>query len=228
MTRSNIGRVIKQNITETLTEINPQDGKITPRRATSWKQISPTRWKFTLRKRVRFHDGSMFTARSAVEAIRRNLDPSMDCEVRTKFFGGMKITARSRGGSTLIIDTDQPNPILPTMMGIMPMTAAGTPMGKPTRNPVGSGPYTLERWTVGREVVLKRFDGYWGKKPEVERARYVWRSESTVRAVMVGQGEADIAPNIAVQDAGRKELDFSYPNSETSKAAYRYHPRSLE
>ena len=37
-TRSNIGRVIKQNVVETMTEINPVDGSITPRLATSWEQ----------------------------------------------------------------------------------------------------------------------------------------------------------------------------------------------
>ena len=34
--RSNIGRVVKQNIVETLTEIDPNDGSITPRLATEW------------------------------------------------------------------------------------------------------------------------------------------------------------------------------------------------
>ena len=37
--RSNIGRIVKQNITETLTEIDPDDGSITPRLATSWEQV---------------------------------------------------------------------------------------------------------------------------------------------------------------------------------------------
>ncbi len=34
--RSNIGRVVKQNVVETLTEINPVDGSITPRLSTAW------------------------------------------------------------------------------------------------------------------------------------------------------------------------------------------------
>ncbi len=34
---------------------------------------------------------------------------------------------------------------------------------------------------------------------------------------MVSTGEADIAPNIAVQDATDPAMDFSYPNSETSR-----------
>jgi len=64
--------------------------------------------------------------------------------------------------------------------------------------------------------VLERFDDYWGEAPEVEKVTYVFRGESAVRAAMVAAGEADIAPNIAVQDATDPSMDFSYLNSETS------------
>jgi peptide/nickel transport system substrate-binding protein len=62
---------------------------------------------------------------------------------------------------------------------------------------------------------LERFDGYWGKQPQVKKAVYVWRSESSVRASMVEIGEADLTPNIAKQDAKRPDLDKTYVNGET-------------
>ena len=65
-------------------------------------------------------------------------------------------------------------------------------------------------------MVLERFDGYWGEKPEVEKATYVWRTELSVRAGMVATGEADIAPNITELDATDPSMDFSYFNSETT------------
>jgi peptide/nickel transport system substrate-binding protein len=49
----------------------------------------------------------------------------------------------------------------------------------------------------------------------VQSATYVFRADSAVRAAMVAAGEADIAPNIALQDATNLEMDFSYPNTET-------------
>jgi peptide/nickel transport system substrate-binding protein len=66
------------------------------------------------------------------------------------------------------------------------------------------------------QLVLERFDGYWGKQPQVKKALYVWRGESSVRAAMVGIGEADIATTIAAQDAKRSDMDYSYFNSETT------------
>jgi peptide/nickel transport system substrate-binding protein len=215
--RSNIGRVVKQNITETLTEIDPADGSITPRLATAWEQVDDDTWRFTLREGVTFHDGAEFSAETAAKSIARTLDERIDCEIRTKFFGGITVTSEVVDSHTLDITTDPPQPILPTMMGTMTITSPNTVEGELTRDPIGTGPYTFDQWDVGQKIVLKAFDGYWGDAPEVDTATYVFRTESAVRAAMVEAGEADIAPNIAVQDATDPAMDFSYPNSETSR-----------
>lgn len=225
--RSTVGRVAKQNIVETLTEINATDGSITPRLATSWKKVNDTTWRFTLRKGVKFHDGAAFDAATAVKAISRTMDRGkkgsargtggLDCETRTKSFGDLKLTGKAVGEYTLEISANKPVPILPTRMGVVSLVSPNTPRDKLVLNPVGTGPYKFDKWVPGQEIILKRFDGYWGKKPQVEGARYVWRKESAVRAAMVEVGEADIAPNIAVQDATKPSMDFSYPNSETTR-----------
>jgi peptide/nickel transport system substrate-binding protein len=103
------------------------------------------------------------------------------------------------------------------MMGTMTVQAASTPMDELTREPIGTGPYVFTSWRPGQDVVLTRFDGYWGDTPEVEEATYVWRAESAVRAAMIETGEADIAPSIAPQDATDPDMDFSYFDSETTQ-----------
>ncbi|MBL4719783.1 MAG: peptide ABC transporter substrate-binding protein [Alphaproteobacteria bacterium] len=215
--RSTVGRVAKQNIVETLTAIDPKDGAITPRLATSWTKMSENTWRFELRKGVSFHDGAPFNAETAAKAISRTMDSKLDCETRTKSFGDIKLTTKVVGSHTLDISVNKPAPILPTRMGVVSLSSPNTPLDKLVLNPIGTGPYKFDKWTPGQEIILTRFDGYWGKKPVVEGARYIWRSESTVRAAMVKVGEADIAPNIAVQDATDPTMDFSYPNSETTR-----------
>jgi peptide/nickel transport system substrate-binding protein len=225
--RSTVGRVAKQNIVETLTEINPDDGSITPRLATAWNKVNARTWRFTLRKGVKFHDGAAFDAAAAVKGISRTMNTGakgsargtggLDCETRTKSFGDLKLTGKAVDKYTLEISANKPVPILPTRMGVVSIVSPNTPQDKLVLNPVGTGPYKFDKWVQGQEIILKRFDGYWGKKPQVEGARYVWRKESAVRAAMVKVGEADIAPNIAVQDATEPGMDFSYPNSETTR-----------
>ncbi len=215
--RSNIGRVVKQNIVETLTEIDPNTGDITPRLATEWSQVDDLTWRFEIREGVQFHDGAALDAESVAFAINRTMDENLDCEVRTKFFGGLSVTPTVIDSHTLEIATDSPVPILPTMMGTVTVMSPNTPMGEPDRTPVGTGPYRFVDWNVGTSITLESSPDYWGGQADVAKATFVWRSESAVRAAMVTTGEADIAPNIAVQDATDDTMDVSYPNSETSR-----------
>lgn len=214
--RSNIGRVVKQNVAETLTEIDPKDGSVRPRLATSWEQVDEKTWRFKLREGVKFHNGAAFDAEAAAASINRTLNPNLDCEIRVKFFGNVKLTPKAIDATTLEVQTDGPSPIMPTMMGTMTIQAPDTVFDKLTREPVGTGPFVFTSWRPGQDVVLTRFDGYWGDKPEVEKATYIWRTESAVRAAMIATGEADIAPSIAAQDATDPTMDFSYFDSETT------------
>src|SRR3954464_4389590 len=56
---------IMQHVYEGLVRFD-KDFKIQPSLATSWQQISPTQIRFNLRKNVKFHDGSPFTADDVV------------------------------------------------------------------------------------------------------------------------------------------------------------------
>src|SRR5918996_6078356 len=203
--RSNIGRVVKQNVAETLTEINPDDASITPRLATSWERIDDRTWRFQLREGVVFHDGTPMDAEAVATSITRTLNPNLDCEIRTKFFGNTTVTPKVVDGHTLDLVTDEPSPILPTMMGTVTVQAPSTPMDELTREPIGTGPYVFTSWTPGQDVVLTRFDDYWGETPEVEGVTFIWRAESAVGAAMVETGEGDNPPPIAPPDAARPE-----------------------
>ncbi len=65
-------------------------------------------------------------------------------------------------------------------------------------NPVGSGPYVFERWDVGREIVLRRNENYWGEKPKIEKIifRFI------------------LNPTAALQSLRSHEVDYMEPTSE--------------
>ncbi|MFV0490291.1 MAG: ABC transporter substrate-binding protein [Pseudorhodobacter sp.] len=214
--RSVIGRIIKQNVVETLVELNYADGTTMPRLATGWEQTSPTEWVFSLREGVTFHDGTPFDAGSVIYTLERTLDPTLTCITRTKYFDGNEITADAVDDHTVRFTTGAPIPILPTLLAQMAISSVNTPKGVYTESPIGTGPYAFVSWTQGQNVKIERNDDYWGEKPNIKDATYIWRSESSVAAAMVKTGEADLAFAIAPQDADDPEIDKVYPNSETS------------
>lgn len=213
--QSNIGRVILQNISETLTELDTSDGSLNGRLAESWEAVDADTWRFRLRAGVTFSDGSAFGADDVKHSIERTLSPDLTCEIGAKFFGGMTITTEVVDDLTLDITSDPAQPILPLLMSTLTIVPAETAM-EFTRAPVGTGPYVLAEWNAGQSIVLTAREGYWGEKPAVTKATYVFRSDDAVRAAMVTAGEADIVPLINQNDATNPATDFSYPNSETT------------
>lgn len=214
--RSVIGRIIKQNVVESLVELDYQNATVKPRLATAWEQVNPTTWRFTLRDGVKFHDGTPFDAGAVVYSLERTLDPALTCITRTKYFGGIEITAKAVDPLTVEFTTKTPMPILPTLMAQLSIASPKTPKGEYTNDPIGTGPYDFVSWTQGENVKIERFPGYWGEQPKIASATYVWRSESSVAAAMVATGEADLAFSIAPQDATDPAMDKVYPNSDTA------------
>jgi peptide/nickel transport system substrate-binding protein len=213
--RSAVGRVIRQNVNETLIDLDPNDSSLKPRLATSWKQLNATTWRFTLRKGVKYSDGTPLTPEAIASSIDKALNPKLDCNARTKMFSGFTIKVVKVDDATLDVITPQPDPILPVRMTTMTIGAPNEPV-RIMNTTVGTGPYMIERYTANSEVVLKRNPHYWGKPPQLDGARYVWRKESQVAAAMVRVGEAHVATNISHQDASDPKTDFAYPNSETN------------
>ncbi|GAB5376838.1 MAG: ABC transporter substrate-binding protein [Acuticoccus sp.] len=213
--RSNIGRVLLQNVYETLTELRPGEG-LMPRLAEGWKDEGDGKWTFKLREGVSFHDGTAFDAGDVVHSLNRTVySPDIVCEIGAKFFGGMDIKAEAVDDTTVSFTVDPPSPILPLLLSTLTIVPSETASDKFLEDPVGTGPYTFDEYNRGQNIKLSYNEDYWGEEPQVKNATYVFRSDSAVRSAMVATGEADIAPNIALQDASEPETDFSYPNSET-------------
>jgi peptide/nickel transport system substrate-binding protein len=211
---SNNARVLRNNITEALVRLDPANGDVLPSLATSWSQVDELTWEFKLRDGVRFHDGSPFNAEAVAKALERVQVKELNCG-QGPGFQETTFTPEVIDDTTIRITTGVPIPILPNRMALLFIDKLGAPDEPKTRAPVGTGPYELVAWNEGENVTLKAFDGYWGDKPSIDDVQIVWRTESAVRAAMVDTGEAQIAFEIAPQDA-TTEADLSYLNAETS------------
>jgi len=211
------GRIVHQSVVETLAELRP-NGEIEPRLATGWEQIDPLTWRYKLRQGVTFHDGTKFDADAVVKALDRVYSVKFMCMVKNKYFSNVKATAKKVDDYTVDIATDKPWPLILIYMTGLGIPSPNTPNDKLQLNAIGTGPYSFDRWVQQQEIVIKKNPNYWdkAKKLDVDVARYVVRKESPVRASMVEVGEADLAPEIAVNDATNPKTDIHYPNSETT------------
>jgi peptide/nickel transport system substrate-binding protein len=68
----------------------------------------------------------------------------------------------------------------------------------------GTGPFKLDHWTPGEEVVLVRFDDYWREPAKLERVVTKFVNEWGTRFAMMQAGDADF---VAVPPENRIQMD---------------------
>jgi peptide/nickel transport system substrate-binding protein len=191
--------VLRTNVTESLTRIDPETGEVMPFLAESWEQKDSNTWRFTLRQGVRFQDSTPFDATAAVTSINRVVDPELNCQNLDQF--PYPLTATAIDATTLEVVSETPDPILPLRISYADIGAPSTPAKEKTTQPIGTGPYRFTERVQGQSVTLTRNDEYWGGPAQATSVRYVYREEPSVRAGMARTGEADIAVPVSVQDA---------------------------
>ncbi|MCU0476011.1 MAG: ABC transporter substrate-binding protein [Anaerolineae bacterium] len=79
--------------------------------------------------------------------------------------------------------------------------------GAPIETPVGTGPYSLERWDRGTEIVFTRNESYWGEPAKEGTLIFRWNSESAARVTELQAGTVDGIDNPGPADFALIEGD---------------------
>src|SRR5436189_4739103 len=96
------------NVYEALTR-RDNDLKIVPGLAERWEMVEPTRWRFYLRKGVKFQNGEDFTADDVVFSAERSFKPASDIKTRIQPAGTKAVKVDDH---TVDFILPSPNPIL--------------------------------------------------------------------------------------------------------------------
>lgn len=159
------------------------NGEVLPALATSWKNLSPTRWEFTLRKGVRFHNGEEFNAEVVKFSADRLLDPKAEA-ANAKYLTAIKsVIPDSVDPLKVIIETHTPDGMFPRQLMFLSMlppqylTSKGLSYFQ--EHPIGTGPFKLVEWKHGKEIVFEKNPNYWNSElPKVERMKFVIASKA--------------------------------------------------
>jgi peptide/nickel transport system substrate-binding protein len=167
-----------------------------PGLAESWRTVDPLTWEFKLRKGVKFHDGSEFTAADVVASIERvPLVPNSPSPFTayTKQIKEMTIV----DPYTIRFRTAAPYPLMPTDMTQVAIVSAKAAKASTEdfnngKAAIGTGPYKLLRYAKGDRIELARHDGYWGGKTPWEKVtlRLLPNDASRVAALLAGDVQA--------------------------------------
>ncbi|MDH5288159.1 MAG: ABC transporter substrate-binding protein [Betaproteobacteria bacterium] len=189
--------------------------ELEPRLAESWKAINPTTWEFKLRRNVKFHDGSPFTAEDVVFSINRI--PMVAGPNPTTIYVRRVKDTKIVDPHTLHVITDGPAPNLPNdfirLFIVSSKAAAG--LTKDTANAafnsgkaaIGTGPYKFVSWTPKEQLVLDRFDGFWGPAEPWQRHVRKEIPNDAARVAQLKAGQVDLIVRAPASDVPTLERD---------------------
>ncbi|HEX3457260.1 MAG TPA: ABC transporter substrate-binding protein, partial [Candidatus Baltobacteraceae bacterium] len=189
-----------ENIYEGLTAFD-QKARVKPALAVSWKNLSPTTWRFNLRPRVKFQNGEPFNAAAAVFSITRALAPASS---NYGYYSNVKSARVVKGANAIVVTTAIQDALLPSELTFLPMIPPNyvqTNLAGYMTHPVGTGPYQFVSWTPGQVMVVKANPKWWGGKARYQTVTSKVITDSNVRLQSLRAGELDFAMQLDVASA---------------------------
>ena len=223
-----LNNLINNEVFERLTA-RGKDLALIPSLATSWEAVSPTVWRFNLRRGVRFHDGTPFTADDVVFSIERAQLPSSNFKVFATPLG----KARRLDAHTVEIELPRPTPAGVFLENVNAVNIASKAwcerhnVVKPqdfktgeetyaSTRANGTGPYVLVKRESEVVTLLRKNPEWWGLREGTGDRRFegnvdeiVYRpikSNATRMAALVS-GELDLVLDPSLQDIPRLKRD---------------------
>jgi peptide/nickel transport system substrate-binding protein len=199
-------RQILNNLYDPLVRQKPGDPRVYPGLATAWKVSEDRRsYVFTLRKDVKFHDGTPFNAAAVCFTFDRIVNPETQARVARGSLGPYR-SCDVVDEHTAKVNFNEPYApflslaALEVLAPVSP-TAARKHGADFSRNPVGTGPFMLKEWVPQQHARFVRNPDYAWPSPVYKHQGpayldgFVWKEvpEHVTRMGALRSGEAHIA-----------------------------------
>jgi peptide/nickel transport system substrate-binding protein len=203
------------NVYEGLTKRGP-NLEIIPGLAERWEVVEPTRWRFYLRKGVKFQNGEDFTADDVVFSADRSREPGSDIKTRIQPSDTKVVKVDDH---TVDFVLPSPNPILhyewdtwyivskkwaEANNSVTPQPQAGQQASYAALHANGTGPFIITEHQAGVRTVFKPNPSWWGKpQHNFDEVIFTPISNDATRVAALLSGDVDWIDPVPLQDVAR-------------------------
>jgi len=182
-----------------------------PGLAVSWKAINDTTWEFKLRRGVKFHDGTPFTADDVMFTFERA--PNVEASPSSFALYTKGKTLKKIDDYTVHFITEKPYPLMPNDVSNIYIISKKHGQGAKTGDynsgsaTIGTGPYKFNEWVPGDRLVLDKNPAYWGKPAQFDRVLFKPIKENPARVAALLAGDVDMIDLVPTADIARLKSD---------------------
>jgi peptide/nickel transport system substrate-binding protein len=193
--------------------------EVEPALATKWTYVTPTQVRFELRKGVKFHDGSPFTADDVLFSFGRIRQPNGTMSIYVAGVADIKKV----DDHTVDFMLSAPNPILlRNTINFFIMSKSWAEKNRTTnvqdyknkeenyasRHAMGTGPYKITGWTPEQRVTMTLNTDWWDKHTNnVKEVVYTPIKSDPTRVAALLSGDVDMLTDLPTQDVARLRND---------------------
>lgn len=181
------------------------DGNLNPAVAESWKVSDDGLvYTFALRKGVKFHNGESVTAKDVVYSINTCADTTTDSSVASALSAVKSVEAAD--DSTVKVTLSEPNT---DFLSYMTLAVVPADYKDEATKPVGTGPFEFVSRSVQENVVIKKFDGYWGTPAYLDTVTYKIYENGEALIMALQSGAVDLAAHLTVTQSESLGSDYN-------------------
>lgn len=189
-----VDSIVYGNVFEGLTRIT-QSGDVAPGLAESWEISSDgLSYVFSLRRNVRFHDGTTFDANDVKFSLDRALAPGSTNAQKALLSPISQVEVIDPNTVKLVLN--RPSSTLLYFLGwgdavIVAEESAATN----ATHPIGTGPFRFSNWRRGNSIQLDRNTDYWGTAPRLDVVVFKFIGDPAAAFASMKAGDIDAYPN---------------------------------
>lgn len=210
---------INKLLFDSLLRLGP-NGEIENIASERFERLPNSKWRFYLRKNIRFHNGQPLTAKDVKFSLEAYLKPGSrrrwelaSCLERVEIVDDYTIDVVTKGPSRIILSR------LGSASFIVP--EGMIPSQEFDRNPVGSGPFKFVEFTPNDRLVLERNVDYWSLKAPAAKVIFRQIPEDATRMTALIAREVDFAASVPLDDVPRlKKAGLKVYAGDTVRSLY--------
>jgi len=192
---------------------------VEPALAAKWTYTTPTLVRFELRRGVKFHDGTPFSADDVLFSLQRIRHPASNMVI---YVSGIK-EVRKIDSHTVDLVLEGPNPVLLRNLTFVRIVSKAWATKNRSENPqdfkakedtfasrnaMGTGPFRITGWTPDQRVTMVANKDWWDKpKGNIAEVTYLPIKSDATRVAALLSGDLDLLTDLPPQDVAKLKAD---------------------